>query len=220
MYLNVNLASESIIIVYMLLIAERRGVPGSPGSLLVKFYKVSTGKTTKHLLGYLSNNFLFKAGDLEVDLKKGIVKIESASNEIAENITLAFCVSLLHVLCVPRPKGWTEGNQVMPTPRIRGTKLMTSVPSDNMTFVMAAGLWCSSPSNYYMRTYFRPYMLAMCGGGFIDYSHGWIDLPGDPDTGGDTGGDGCACGGGGGDGGGGDGGGGDGGGGGCGGCGG
>ena len=122
-------------------------------------------------------------------------------------MALTFAVALLHVLCVPRPSGWKEGQQV--TPRItpafyaRGGKAPVRIYSDDMMFIMAAGLLLDTPSNYYIRSHFGVKSCAMCGGvGFdddcvTDFSDEWNELPLGEDGAEGGGGDVGGCGGGG-----------------------
>ena len=184
-----------------------KGVKGSPGTLTVSFFPLQgQGKSNKNkniALGYLHELYTFRIGPLLVDLKKGYIEVGAASNEIAEHLVLAFAVSLLHVLCVPRPSGWTEGKQVMPNPVLRGTRIVKGIPSDGMALVMATGLLLDTPSNYHIRTNYGNGACAVCGGGRegmncvanISQAGGGGDVGG---GGGDTGGgDGAGCGGGG-----------------------
>lgn len=88
---------------------------------------------------------------MEISLKSGTIKLQLSSTEIVENISLAFCVSLLYVLCIPRPKGWKEGKPVSPNNLKRGHKIIRIYPN-NLQLPLAAGLLVSSPSNYYITT--------------------------------------------------------------------
>ena len=156
----------------------------------MKFYKMGKPNYAKHPisknLDYLYNNFKITMGPLTADLMEGNIEINTSTNEVAEYLALTFAVSLLHVLCVPRPSGWKEGKQVMPNARYKnGVCIGVSIPSDHMTFILAAGLLQDTPSNYYIRSRFGMRSCAMCGGfGFgddedciTDFSDEWYELP-------------------------------------------
>ncbi|KAK3600650.1 hypothetical protein CHS0354_031563 [Potamilus streckersoni] len=142
------------------------GTPGSPGTLTINFLKIETGEWLKGELGYLRNKFKFNMESMEVDLKKGIIQVDTASNEVSENLALAFSVSLLHVLCVPRPANWKEGNTVATQVSFsRGDRAVNNVPSDNMELILACGLHESTPNNNYIRRQYGNYAGAGCVGG-------------------------------------------------------
>ncbi|WAR25875.1 hypothetical protein MAR_011579 [Mya arenaria] len=80
----------------------KKEVPWSPGTLSVSFYKCATGAWQHLTLSYQQENYKFNLQDAQVDLRTGTVEINSESNEVAENLALAFSVALLHSLCQPR----------------------------------------------------------------------------------------------------------------------
>ncbi|XP_052779826.1 uncharacterized protein LOC128217046 [Mya arenaria] len=80
----------------------KKEVPWSPGTLSVSFYKCATGAWQHLTLPYQQENYKFNLQDAHVDLRTGTVEINSESNEVAENLALAFSVALLHSLCQPR----------------------------------------------------------------------------------------------------------------------
>ena len=96
---------------------------------------------------------------------KGTFEVQPQSNEVAENLVLAFSVALLPVLCVPRPPGWKEGQRLTPSQTSRGNKVIETIPSNKMGLVLAAGLLWDTPSNHYIRSHFGIKACAMCGGG-------------------------------------------------------
>ena len=116
-------------------------------------------------LGYLNSDYKFKTETCKADLMNGFIEVLPQSNEVAENLVLAFSVALLHVLCVPRQPGWKEGQPLKPPETLRGSRLIRIIPSDNMDFVLAAGLLWSTPSNYYIHSHYGIKACAMCGGG-------------------------------------------------------
>lgn len=80
----------------------KKEVPWNPGTLSVSFYKCATGAWQNITLPYLQENFKFTIQDANIDLRSGTIEINSESNEVAENLALAFSVAVLHVLCQPR----------------------------------------------------------------------------------------------------------------------
>lgn len=118
----------------------RRGVPGSPGTLSIRFFKCIRNNWDELALPYLTNVFKFHLHDVDVDLEHGVIQIVSETNEIAENLTLAFSVALLHVLCQPRPltPEGTGATANSGTP-IRGSKEIKHIPSEDLGLVVAAG---------------------------------------------------------------------------------
>lgn len=91
---------------------------------------------------------------MEADLMNGKIVVNTPFDEVAENIVLAFSVALLHVLCVPRPEGWTKGQQVKPSAAFRGVRKIKAVPSDDMALALAAGLLTDSPSNHFVTSHY------------------------------------------------------------------
>ncbi|XP_045164643.2 uncharacterized protein LOC123528744 [Mercenaria mercenaria] len=140
---------------------------GSPGTMFLKFFKFSTGKTSTVELGYHRKDYVCSLESAQIDLMKGVLIIDSSVHEVAENIALAFSVSLLHVLCVPRPKGSKEGQQVKSAVKVPKSRQITSVPSTDMKFITAAGLFHKTPSNNYMQGYKRGHICRMTAGGCL-----------------------------------------------------
>lgn len=80
----------------------KKETPWNPGTLSLSFYKCATGAWQHLILPYQQENFRFMIQDANIDLRTGTIEINSESNEVAENLALAFSVALLHVLCQPR----------------------------------------------------------------------------------------------------------------------
>ncbi|KAH9508161.1 Glycine-rich domain-containing protein 1 [Bulinus truncatus] len=115
-----------------------------------------------------------------------------------------------------KPSNWTPGQTLVPnTASNRRGVTVDYVPSETLTFVMAAGLLMSTPSNFYISQTYGRDVCAGCGGGggdiiVSDFSNvecgsiggGLVDSSGVVDAGGGDGGAGCGgcggCGGGGG----------------------
>ncbi|KAK7102022.1 uncharacterized protein [Littorina saxatilis] len=128
----------------------RPGQPGSSGTLLVRVWFCHEGQWRSMELPYLYKKFVFTCDGLTVNLSNGAIEVAAGSGEVAEKLALAFSVSLLHVLCQPRPKAWTPGQSLRPTAS-RGSRQVSYVPSEDMTFMMAAGFLMATPSNHYIR---------------------------------------------------------------------
>ena len=88
------------------------------------------------------------------------MQVAAGQGEVAEKLALAFGVSLLHVLCQPRPAAWVPGQSLRP-PAARGSRQVSYVPSEDMAFLMAAGFLLSTPSNHFLRAHPQ----AACGYG-------------------------------------------------------
>ena len=85
----------------------------------LSFFKLATGAWQHLNLNYLQNDYKFNIQQSNVDLKTGVIQVDSSTNEVAENLALAFSVALLHVLCQPRPK--PAPPQVAPKPSVPKT---------------------------------------------------------------------------------------------------
>jgi hypothetical protein len=156
------------------------------GQLTARFYKFSSDKITDiNQVAHSPINKLAIEG-FEVDITSNIILIDTTNKEIAENIALVFSVALLHVLCVPRPEGYVDGQKVEPTGSLfRGDKSVSVVSYDTMPFMIASGLHSNTPSNYY---------ISMCGGREIKCDADmWKKLQGK--DGDDPNSTGCGCGG-------------------------
>ncbi|XP_060588834.1 uncharacterized protein LOC132744218 [Ruditapes philippinarum] len=105
-----------------------RAVFVNRGQLTARFYKFSSDKITDiNQVAHSPINKLAIEG-FEVDITSNIILIDTTNKEIAENIALVFSVSLLHVLCVPRPEGYVDGQKVEPTGSLfRGDKSVSVV---------------------------------------------------------------------------------------------
>ncbi|XP_045187309.2 uncharacterized protein LOC123545092 [Mercenaria mercenaria] len=167
---------------------SERAVYGSPGALVMMFYRFSTEKSKA-----LASSLTFSLESAGVDLSSGVIELDTSSTEVAENIAMAFSISLLHVLCIPRPAGWQEGQTVEITQEIRGERPITNIPSDRIAFIIAAGLQCSTPSNQYMSSNYGNKMCTICGGNVTKYGGDWTELPGRDE--GDPNSNGIGCGG-------------------------
>lgn len=118
----------------------KKEVPWNPGTLSLSFYKCTTG-VWQHIpaLPYQQENFRVSIQDANFDLKTGNIEISSDSNEVAENLALAFSVALLHVLCQPRytPPAPPEPIPITveppppsPTPELKEKPVETETPAE------------------------------------------------------------------------------------------
>lgn len=144
---------------------------------------MATEKCIQTDLVYMQKLYTVSIESSTSDLMNGNIRIDPHSQELAENVALVFAISLLHVLCVPRLKGWPEGKPICVSYK-RGVKLIEPVPSDFMKCIRAAGLLVNTPSNYYISQY-GGHFWAFCGvrgtsddQTFIESSPEWKALPG------------------------------------------
>ncbi|KAK3087652.1 hypothetical protein FSP39_008765 [Pinctada imbricata] len=154
----------------------KKGVPGDPGHLEVNVYSLPATATDIEncqtiYVGASTTGFIFDS--MNVDLMTGSITIKNL-NKIPELIALAFSVTLLHVLCVPRPSKWRPGETLKPQNTARGDKAMKVVPSEDMSLVMACGLMVDTPSNQYLKHTYGNYVCAGCGSGGETFETGYV----------------------------------------------
>ncbi|KAL5007201.1 hypothetical protein ScPMuIL_016007 [Solemya velum] len=130
----------------------RKGTPGCPGFLHVRFHKIGEPCQDVSLESqYKYENFTFKVGACEVNLEDGNIKMPAGNAEVPEHVALAFAVSLLHVLCVPRPGDWEPGHSLTLTSKAkRGGLKVKTTPSESLAFVLAAGVLLATASNHFL----------------------------------------------------------------------
>ncbi|XP_062592625.1 uncharacterized protein LOC134254077 [Saccostrea cucullata] len=187
----------------------RRGVPGNPGHLLVKVYRVGhEGPLQKQLINLSHSQYIpVEFEGLKLDFKKGLITCSRiAAGQVLNYVALSFSIALLHVLCVPRPSDWRPGMSLEPRVTSRGGRIIQRFPDEDISFMLAAGLLYLTPSNHYMYHTYGANVCAGCGsGGIVCDSTGVgfeqgqcvIDSDGgDFSGGGDVGGDGDVGGGG------------------------
>ncbi|KAK3585930.1 hypothetical protein CHS0354_038470 [Potamilus streckersoni] len=141
----------------------RRRAHDSPGTLKVSFYKMSTRRWTHFFLGYLAEDYNFRMESVQADLYRGFIEVNTDQNEVAENLALVFSVSLLHVLCIPRPTNWKVGECIVPRTQSL-SRAIDTIPSDNMSLILACGLHLNTPSNHYIQNQYGTYACLVCGG--------------------------------------------------------
>ena len=91
-----------------------------------------------------SDSYTISIDSFKVDLMNGRIMIHTNGEAVAEHITLAFAISLLHVLCVPR-NSLLEGTSAYIKP----------VLSSGLRLVVAAGLDTNAPTNEYIKSHFE-----------------------------------------------------------------
>ncbi|KAL3852861.1 hypothetical protein ACJMK2_016470 [Sinanodonta woodiana] len=143
----------------------RRGTRGLPGTLKVSFYKMSTRRWTHFFLGYLTGEINFRMESVQADLYRGSIEVNTDQNEVAENLALVFSVSLLHVLCIPRPTNWKVGECIVQKTQSLspGLRAIDTIPSDNMSLILACGLHLNTPSNHYIQSQYNTCTCSVCG---------------------------------------------------------
>ncbi|KAH3883481.1 hypothetical protein DPMN_007438 [Dreissena polymorpha] len=88
-------------------------------------------------------------------MKTGKISIQGKGKEIAENLALAFCVSLLHVFLQPRPANWEPGQTLEPELSKRGIRPVKYIKAEKLALVLAAGILIATPSNFFIRKNMR-----------------------------------------------------------------
>ncbi|XP_062595777.1 uncharacterized protein LOC134257152 [Saccostrea cucullata] len=133
----------------------RAPIRGSPGHLEVTMYRLPTGERSVVELDseqFRYYDFTVKFHGFEADFSKCTVKISPTDG--AENLALVFCISVLQVLCQPRPPDWEpvkETTSEMPA----YVSKKKEFPVDKLALVMAFGFQICSPSNHLLRKHFK-----------------------------------------------------------------
>ena len=95
------------------------------------------------------NKTSFEIEKVHFDLKNGTVEIYD--QELAQNVSLAFSVALLYVLCQPRVQD--EDGKTVNEPKQIGSKAVRRLDSDALGLVVAAGYLEATPCNSYIKTH-------------------------------------------------------------------
>lgn len=112
------------------------------GALRFKLYKCNSGIIKTLILPYEQHKCRITIDSCTIDFQNGRLEIDAKSSELVQNIGLAFAISILHVLCVPRPENWKPGEPVQ-------TEKTKHVFSDTMLFALGVGLKIQTPTNQY-----------------------------------------------------------------------
>lgn len=86
-------------------------------------------------------------------------------DNILQYVSFSFSIALLHVLCVPRPADWKPGESLKPKQDKRGSRKVERFPDEDISFLMAAGLQCLTPSNHYIYNNSSTNLCAWCAAG-------------------------------------------------------
>lgn len=154
----------------------KQGIPGNPGHLEVRVYRIDAKSAPTGEKIYLSQYQPLEYEGLTLDLNRGTITCSGLkSDKILEYVTLSFSVALLHVLCVPRPTKWKPGESLKPKLAKRGRRRVERFPDEDMSFMMAAGLLYLTPSNHYIYHNYGANVSAGCAsGGIVSDSCGKI----------------------------------------------
>ncbi|XP_021364675.1 uncharacterized protein LOC110457648 [Mizuhopecten yessoensis] len=160
----------------------KRGTPGSPGHLGVKVFHTSkkTWTTAEVEMNHHSEQYTVKCDGVTMELIDGTITYKKNFTEMAENLGLVFCISLLHVLCQPRPKNWQPGQPLQTKAQNRGRVHIQQLPSEEHLMLAGMGLLILTPCNHFIRHKFglhksRHYFLH----GTQDFSDGSDEEGGD-----------------------------------------
>lgn len=162
-------------------------------------YRLPTGESSTLRLDsepFRYYDFTVKFHGFIADFSKCTINI--SPNNGAENLALAFCVSVLQVLCQPRPPNFEPLKETTSdTPSYISQR--KEFPTDKLAMVMAFGFMVSTPSNYLLRKQFKKkkeekersnHIAPACGGGLdsepmhlhsIDEPHVYDDDDNDDD---------------------------------------
>ncbi|KAK7489680.1 hypothetical protein BaRGS_00019075 [Batillaria attramentaria] len=133
-------------------LGSRRGRDGLAGQLMIRVRELDDFGWREQQLTYADQQWTFSLHDLVADLKNGTLRIDNPDcQDIAEKVALTFSVALLHVLCMPRPAGWKRNHPLRRSISRRGTRSSKWIPSDEMPFVIAAGVLQDTPNNTFIR---------------------------------------------------------------------
>ncbi|RXG57243.1 Glycine-rich domain-containing protein 1, partial [Armadillidium vulgare] len=132
-----------------------RGVPGSPGYLVVKIYKPIDASPVTITLPYEKQIYAFQLPDLFIDIENGKLQINSESEEFVEQIALGLTITVLHVLCQPRAviDDTVDGtmSSTPPLSPLISDDTPKRIPTERLRFLAALGFFCASaPTNAFI----------------------------------------------------------------------
>lgn len=129
----------------------KHGIPGNPGHLKIKVFRISRKPIPREETISLTEYSVLNFEGLTLDFNNGIITCsELKMNDIILYVCFSFYIALLHVLCVPRPANWKPGESLKPKQDKRGSRKVERFPDEDISFLMAAGLQCLTPSNHYI----------------------------------------------------------------------
>lgn len=150
-------------------------------------YRLPTGDCSTFVLDsekFHYYDYTVKFHGFEADFSK--CKINISPTDGAENLALVFCISVMQVLCQPRPRDWEPVEETSSdTPSYVSKK--REFPTDKLAMVMAFGFLVSTPSNHLLRRHHKKkkenqdksHVTPVYGGGTVsesDSTH-WCDNP-------------------------------------------
>ena len=145
-----------------------RGVPGirgSPGYFSVRFYSLrgaTAARSTPAARSLPDRNgeFSFRLDSATVDLRAGTVSVAADTDDVVQNLCLAFSVAVLYVLCQPRPvRTGADGDGAGPgaaaAAESKGGEAMSpraaqKMETESLGLVVAAGYLYDTPCNSYI----------------------------------------------------------------------
>ena len=75
----------------------KKGIKGSPGYLAVRFVNFRTQKWRHIRIPSSGGKYDFEMKDIKVDLSRSIITMDTKTSDIAQNLCLAFSISVLQV---------------------------------------------------------------------------------------------------------------------------
>eukprot|EP00918_Siedleckia_nematoides_P100140 GHVU01218982.1.p1 GENE.GHVU01218982.1~~GHVU01218982.1.p1 ORF type:complete len:751 (-),score=52.34 GHVU01218982.1:111-2363(-) len=132
----------------------KRDCHGSPGYLTAHFYNLVKEEHFSCQPKLDTTNSVSIEG-IKINFGDGKITVDDkVSDEVAEHLALGFCLSVLHVLCEPRPDIATLGKprdygKPMYEPKVLDGQDVTpyELQSGYLPFVAAAGYWVNTPCN-------------------------------------------------------------------------
>lgn len=147
------------------------GIPGNPGHLEIKVYRINSKHFQREETISIPQYDVLEFEGLTLDFQRGIITCnEMKIDNILHYVSFSFSIALLHVLCVPRPANWKPGDSLKPKLEKRGGRTVERFPDEDITFLMAAGLHCLTPSNHYIHNNVNANLCARCASGGITSS--------------------------------------------------
>ena len=143
--------------------------------MTVHFYSLrgATVKSTPNAQ-YLPNRdgeFGFMLDDVSVDLRTGKVSVAANTEDVVQNLCLAFSVAVLYVLCQPRPVQSASNSQnpadepAKPMSDVMSPRAVQKMETEGLELVIATGYLYDTPCNSYIKcSVFAGACSGGCGG--------------------------------------------------------
>lgn len=147
------------------------GIPGNPGHFEIKVYRINSKHLQREETISIAHYDVLEFEGLTLDFQGGIITCsEMKLDNILHYVSFSFSIALLYVLCVPRPANWKPGESLKPKLEKRGGKTVERFLDEDITFLMAAGLHCLTPSNHYIHNNVNANLRTRCTVGEITSS--------------------------------------------------